>query len=614
MILLLLTAAFAAPFSSPGGKVELPWNDFQSLYQKGLAPETPPEKAPRDVTIDRATYNGRLVGTGDDAYAVFKLSLKGAVHKEKGWVTVPLLSTGAALRSAKIDGKEAAIFLQDGFYTLVTNKPGTFAAELEFSVSLFSADGETGLSLPMVPSGATEVGFTVDNDEALDFVIAGARGQTATTSGRARTVTAAVPSLGALAVSWQRAIPEGEKEAAKAARVYAETNVLVGVSEGITQATARVAYTVLHTGVDTLRVELPGDVTVLDVTGPGIRDWTLVPGPGEQPGSAAVNVINVKLNYAALGSYALAIEYERALAGATSLPMPRVLDVTREKTWIGVDARSAVELVAGEAKGATPVDVRELPASLVGQTDYPVLLAWKARGGVVSIPLEVKSHPDVDMLVTLVDSAVADTLVTADGRRMTRVRYGVRNNRRQFLRLALPKDAEVWSASVAGRGVKVAAGEGGVLVPLVRSDAAGGAMTGFLVEVIYVESGAPLADGRGELRVDLPRVDAPTSQLQWSVHFPEDATIAQKSFEGTVRNVEYFSRAPELPSDAVVNAQVQGHVRRSVQSQDEAGALGQGVEPVRVELPLSGQINTFEKMLVLDEELWVSFDYRRRER
>ena len=51
------------------------------------------------VDIDRATYNGRLVGTGDDAYAVFKLSLKGAVHKEKGWVTVPLLSTGAALRS-----------------------------------------------------------------------------------------------------------------------------------------------------------------------------------------------------------------------------------------------------------------------------------------------------------------------------------------------------------------------------------------------------------------------------------------------------------------------------------------------------------------------------------
>lgn len=607
MILALLAAALAAPtFSSPGGKVELPWNDFQTLYQKGLAPEKQPEKAPRAYTLDRAVYTGRLVGKGDDAYAIFKLSLKGAVHAREGWTTLPLLSTNAALRSAKIDGKDAAIFLDSGNYTLITDRTGAFSAELEFSVSLFTADGSSGLSLPMVPSGATEVTFTVEDDEALDFTIAGARGTNETSNGRSRTVTAAVPSLGALAVSWQRAVPEDQKaqEAAKQARVYAETNVLVGISEGVTQGTARVAYTVLHKGVDTFRVQLPADVTVLDVTGPGLREWT----------SDASGVVTAALNYEAVGSYLLAIEYERALAGATTLPMPKVLDVTREKTWIGVDARSAVELVAGQATGATPVDVRELPASLVGQTDHPVLLAWKARGGDVKIPLEVKSHPDVDMLVTLVDSAVADTLVTADGRRMTRVRYGVRNNRRQFLRLDLPEGAEVWSASVAGRGVKVAAGEGGVLVPLVRSDAAGGAMTGFLVELIYVESGAPLADGKGELTVDLPRVDAPTSQLQWTVWFPGDAKIKDKSQEGSVRHVEGFSAAPQLPSDAVVSQQVQRSVGRAVQNQDAAGALGQGVEPVRVELPLSGQIQTFEKMLVLDERLWVSFDYVRKVR
>lgn len=605
MILLLLAAALAAPtLNSPGGQVTLPWNDFQSLYQKGLAPETPPEKAPRDYTLDRAWYTGGLVGEGDDAYALFRVTLKGAVHKDKGWVTIPLLSTNVALRSAKIDGKDAAIYLDNGHYTLVTNRPGTFTAELEFSVSLFSADGSSGLSFPLVPTGATEVSFTVNAEDALDFEIAGARGKTEVSNGRARTVTAAIMSWGSLAISWQREIPEQEQEAAKAARVYAETNVLVGVSEGVMQGTARVAYTVLHKGVDTLRVQLPADVTVLDVQGPGLRDWTQAPD----------GTITAKLNYEALGSYLLSVDYERALAGSTNVPMPKVLDVTREKTWIGVDARSALELVAGQAEGATPVDVRELPASLVGQTDYPVLLAWKARGGDVKIPLEVKSHPDVDMLVTLVDSAVADTLVTADGRRMTRVRYGVRNNRRQFLRLALPEGAEVWSASVAGRGVKVAAGEGGVLVPLVRSDAAGGAMTGFLVEVIYVENGAPLADGHGELRVELPRADAPTSQLQWSVYFPDDAKIKRREHDGTVRKVEYFSSAPQLPSDAVVSQQVQRNVQQAVASQDQAGALGQGVEPVRVELPLSGQVLAYEKMLVLDEPLWVSFGYVRRER
>ncbi|MDP2305822.1 MAG: hypothetical protein Q8P18_07320 [Pseudomonadota bacterium] len=614
MILLLLSMAsmaLASPsLNSPGGEVTLPWNDFQTLYQKGLAPEKPPEKAPLDYTLDRASYTGRLVnsrpgGDDEDGYGLFKLTLRGSVHKDKGWVTIPLLSTSAALRSAKVDGRDAAIFLRDGFYTLVTNRTGPFTAEIEFSTGLFTADGETGLSLPMAPSGATEVTFTVEGDDAIDFEIAGARGQTASALGKSRTVTAAIPSLGSLAVSWQRALPEVEKEAAKLPRVYAETNVLIGVSEGVMQGTARVNYTVLHKGVDTLRVQLPTDVTVLDVQGPGIRDWA----------QSADGTITVKLNYDALGAYLLSVDYERPLTGNAILPTPKVLDVAREKTWIGVDARSALELVSGEATGAVPVDVRELPASLVGQTDYPVLLAWKARGGDVKIPLEVKSHPDVDMLVTLVDTAVADTLVTPDGRRMTRVRYGVRNNRRQFLRLSLPEGAEVWSASVAGRGVKVAAGEGGgVLVPLVRSDASGGALTGFLVELIYVENGAPLADGRGELRVDLPRADAPTSQLQWTVYFPENAKVQKKGHEGTVRQVPYFSSAPQLPSDATVGPQAQGNAQRAAQNQEGAGALGQGVEPVRVELPLAGQVHTYEKMLVLDEPLWVSFGYVRHER
>ncbi|MDP2312977.1 MAG: hypothetical protein Q8P41_08735 [Pseudomonadota bacterium] len=606
LLLSLLGSALAAPtLNIPGGEVTLPWNDFQTLYQKGLAPEKPPEKAPLDYTLDRATYTGRLVGKGDDAYALFKLTVRGNVHKDKGWVTLPLLSTGAALRTAKVDGKDAPIFLRDGFYTLITNKPGAFTAELEFSTNLVSADGETGFAVPMAASGATEVTFTVEDDDALDFEIAGARGQTATTSGKSRTVSAAVPSLGALAVSWQRALPEEVAEAAKTARVYAETNVLVGVSEGVVQGTARVSYTVLHHGIDTLRVQLPTDVTVLEVQGAGLRDWS----------QAADGTITAKLNYEALGAYLLSIDYERALTGTSVLPTPKVLDVTREKTWIGVDARSALELVSGVATGAVPVDVRELPASLVGQTDYPVLLAWKARGGDVKIPLEVKSHPDVDMLVTLVDSAVADTLVTPDGRRMTRVRYGVRNNRRQFLRLSLPEGAEVWSASVAGRGVKVAAGEGGgVLVPLVRSDASGGALTGFLVELIYVENGAPLAVGHGDLRVELPRADAPTSQLQWTVYFPADAKVSRKDHDGTVRQVEYFSSAPQLPSDATVSQQAQGNVARAAQNQDVSGALGQGVEPVRVELPLAGQVHTYEKMLVLDEPLWVSFGYKRKDR
>jgi len=596
-LLLLLAAAHAATL--PTAQVTLPWSDFQTLYERGQAPKDPPIVAPRDYTLNSAAYSGKVVGDGDDAYASLHATIRGEVLKEKGWSAVPLLSASTALRSARVNGKEAAVYLENGYYTLVTDTPGAFTVELDFAAGLTTSDAETFFSFDLAPSGATTVAFSLDTADALDFDVANARGVTERTAGQTHTVEAVLPSTGSLAVSWQRKVVE---EKAQEARVYAETQTLVGVSDGVLAAHATVNYTVLHKGVQTLRVKVPTNVTVLDVQGAGIRDWK----------EDATGTLTVALNYEALGGYALGIDYERPL-GNGNLPLVSVLDVARESDWIGVDARSALELVAGTATGATPVDVRELPASLVGQTDFPVLLAWKARGGDVQIPLEVKSHPDVDMLVTLIDTAMADTLVTVDGRRMTHMRYAVRNNRNQFLRVSLPTGAEVWSASVAGRGVKVAKGDNGILIPLVRSDASGGALSAFLVDLVYVENGEALGTS-GTARAELPRADAPTSELQWTVYFPADAKLQRKSWDGTVRHVDYFSAQPQLPTDATVSSRDMEDVQNAVQGQQMAGTLGQGVEPVEVNLPLSGQQTYFEKMLVLDEPLWVSFDYTRKVR
>ncbi len=593
LALATLTPAYAA---EPRAEVTLPWNDFKTLYDKGQAPKDPPAVAPLAYTLDHATYTGKVVGTGDDAYALLHVTIRGRMLRDNAWASVPLLSTNSALKSAKVNGQDAAIYLNNGFYTLVTNQKGMFVAELDLAMALMTADGETGFALPLAPTGATEVSFTVESPDKVALSVAGGRGVVQGDVGTEHTVSAVVPSLGSLAISWQKEVKELLAEKLKP-RVYAESQVLVGVSEGFLQGRANVNYTILHKGVDHVRVHVPTDVTVLDVQGPGLSDWKV---------DAAGN-IDVALNYEALGAYRLTVDYERALSGATQVPLVTALDVARSVTWVGVDARSAVEVVAGTATGAVPVDVRELPAALVGQTDFPVLLGYKSRDASAVIPLEVRTHADVDMLVTLVDSAIIDTLVTADGRRMTHLQYAVRNNRNQFLRMKLPENAEVWSATVAGRGVKVAKGDGGVLVPLVRSDASSGALSAFLVDLVYVEAGAELGES-GTARIALPSVNAPTSQLQWTVYFPDNAKVAKNSFAGSIRHVEWYSTAPQLPSNATVTERDRQAVKNAAAGM--ADTMGQGVEPVDVQLPLAGKAIYFEKMLALDEDLWASFDYR----
>lgn len=597
LITLLLALPLASAASVENGSVTLPWQDFQSIYQKGQ--EKPPEVAPtspRDYTLDNTAYTGQVLGQGDDAWASFKLSVRGQVLKQKGWTLVPLLSTRAALRKATIAGKDAPIFVNGDYYTLVTNQTGAFTVDLEFGLSLSTADGETALALPLAPAGASTLNFSLESTEAVDFKLANGRGQNVTRAGNTWRVDAALPGTGSLALSWRRDLPEQAAEQKQAARIYAESQLLVGVAEGVLQCNAVVEYTVLHQGVETFRVQLPKDVTVLDVKGAGIRDWT----------TDASGVILVSLNYAAEGAYRLTIDYERAISA--ELPIPRVLDVARESMFVGVDARSAVELVAGQATGAVPIDVRELPPAILGRTDFPVLLAYKARGSEVKIPLDVRTHPDVDMLVTLVDAAVAEVLVTPDGRRMVKVQYAVRNNRNQFLRLQMPEGAEIWSASVGGKPVKVARSNESILIPMLRSDSSSGALSGFLVELVYVEKGSPLAEGRGALEVQLPTTNAPTSQVQLSVYMPSEARYVKRSDEGSLRHVEWFSSAPSLPQLA---PEVEAQARRemAVTGNAQAATLAQGVDPVQVNIPLAGVVRYYEKTLALDEKLSASFEY-----
>ena len=84
-----------------------------------------------------------LVGLGviDDEAALFTASLQVEVHQTEGWVTVPLLPTTVGLERATLGGKDAPIFLQGGWYTLVTDRKGAFTVDLEFASMVHESNG-----------------------------------------------------------------------------------------------------------------------------------------------------------------------------------------------------------------------------------------------------------------------------------------------------------------------------------------------------------------------------------------------------------------------------------------------------------------------------------------
>jgi hypothetical protein len=580
-------------------KVRIPWQEFKALLVWSIEKKKAPEAAPppTDWMIAAAVYEGQLTKDG----AIFDATFHVRILKEKDWKTIPLLPASVAVQEATLP-PGAYLRLSGGFYELITDQTGALEVKVKFSTAVAESAGSNTASFERVPSGTSIVKLTV-GQAGVDVTVAGAQSLVKTEDADGTHVTAALPAGAPVRVGWERAIPEAEKVPPK---LYAETKTLIAVADGLLVCRQRVDYNILHTGVRVLTLKVPAGASILEVTGNRVRDWRVA---GEE--------LTVSLSYEALGAYTLNLVYEKATgdlqAEGLSLPVLHASDVVREKGHIGVVALANVELSSPSLKGATAIDVRELPPELLGMTAQPVLLAYRYVAEDFDIALAVKKHEDVSVLVTIVDSGVITTMQTLDGRRITKVTYNVRNNRNQFLRLAMPPGVEIWSASVSGRAVRPAKDEAErVLLPLVRSEGASSGLAAFPVEIVYVEKGQTPPPA-GTLEIRLPKASEPTTHLMVNLYLPKEGRYTKgwsnvPAIESPLTVVKAFRQlfggAAAMEAEQAAMA-----LQQAAQAQADASAAGAGATPIRVNLPLDGQLFRLEKILVLDEDLFIRVNY-----
>ena len=161
------------------------------------------------------------------------------------------------------------------------------------------------------------------------------------------------------------------------------------------------------------------------------------------------------------------------------------------------------------------------PAHL--QRQSPSLIAFRlqpAEGkSLRTLSLNVARYTPQAVLTANIEEADYSTLVTADGKMLVQSRFAVRNNQRNFLKLSLPANAVLWSASVAGRPVRPGrAPDGSLLLPLEKTRS-GDEAPAFVVEVSYLDQ-TPAWSDRGHIRISLVAVDLPISRSRLLLHHP----------------------------------------------------------------------------------------------
>jgi len=587
----------------PGTTIDLPWQEFKALLDWHVKQQTPKvTPPPAEYIVTAAEYAGKI----GEKSATFTLALKLTILREKGWKRIPVLPGNVAIVSSTMQPADG-VYLNaaSGRYELLTEKSGAVEAAIEFSVNVTKSAGINRVQFDRAHPGSSVLDLEIDQPD-VDVKVAGAQSQMPKPVPGKTAVAAAIPSGTPVQVTWERALPEVAKVPPK---LYAETRALVAVGDDMLLCRETVNYNILHTPVRGLKLSVPAGVSVLTVSGGNVQDWRV---------DAANNELSVILRGEAIGAYALHISYERTGKGDAEVPVIRPAGVERERGYVGVVALTNVELSAGAIEGAAQIDARRLPADIAAMTNQPILLAFRYVGERLSLPLLVKKHEEIGVLVTIADSAMFTGMQLNDGRRMTKAVYSVRNNRNQFLRMRMPATAEIWSVSVGGNPVSPARDEqGNVLLPLIRSASASQELTSFPVEIVYVETPAAVAPERGTLHVELPTCYVPVMHVMYSFYAPAegDYTVGwgRPGFSGPMELVEGFAeKRAEGAAVVQVDAQAQAQqMAEQFEQRAQAAVTAAGATPIRVRLPVNGKLFRLEKLLALPQDkLFFDVAYR----
>jgi hypothetical protein len=367
----------------------------------------------------------------------------------------------------------------------------------------------------------------------------------------------------------------------KQGRFDATIDTLVSLGDVTMKASATVEIDVKSGTILDLRLRVPSDVNVLGVSGPSLRNHDVA--EIEDGGQ----VIEMQFTREMDGQFRIEVNYERIMDSEASdslVPIISVAEAEVEHGRIAIEALTAVEVRTTTVERLSSVDINELPRQLVLKTTNPILLAYRYVNAKppIRLALKITRHKAIDVQVAAIERAHYKSLVTRDGLVVSTARFTVRNSRRQFLRLSLPPESQVWSVFVDGKPEKPAYatdGEGAdgsvVLVKMINS------ARGFPVDIVYATPIQSI-DGLGKLSSRLPRPDMVVTHSRWDVFLPIGPRYyaLDTTMDPVLRGLRVNPR--------VAGGEVMAGASEAYQAQ-----MGQ---PLRIVVPTQGVHFAFEKL------------------
>ena len=542
------------------GNVTLPLEEYNRLLE--LANKFPRrvESAPLPYTIKR----------GDLKLRVASEMVTGAVQLQgetfnKGETKVALTS-GMTILDARQEGRVLPLEQEGGTQTAILAGPAEFTVVLDAGLPLNIETGRASFQLPVPSAGSVRLTLEVPGDHTNVKLAPGLITNRSSANGVTTIEATLVP--GQLANIWWATREVITPVAPREVRFLSNIKTLVSVSEADIRLAVLADINVIQGDPTQFELEVPAGYEVTGTSGASVDSSDVQSG-----------VLRLKVNAPTQRTHQFLISMEKAV-GVTKADVPflTIKNSQRETGELLVEGVGTMELTATEGGSLKRMDIKETNPYLRSLARSPLQAAFRYHRQPTenpSLALEWTRFPDTSVLAAIAERAVVTTLVTTEGRSLTEVKLTIKNQVQPFLKVDLPKDANIVSAEVAGEKVKPVEGADGQRVPLLRP---GFRPTGsYEVSFVFMHSGAPFAK-KGGSEISLPKMDIPITVLQWEVFLPEQYKVKDFGGDALAANL--------LPASATADE----FSNLSLYAKITPGVAGGGISPLQL---LPGQIGGY---------------------
>jgi hypothetical protein len=621
-IMLLFATVVSAKSSqdatSSDSRVYVPWEEFKGIVDRLSEPDTVTKEidvAPVDYVLTSSEIKGSVIDNKSARFTVLLnlTVLPGALLRDNGWISIPLgtVNSTSILGSVTLQGKPLPLTTDNNEYRILLSKAGSYAIELTYHCNISGSEGTNRIELYLPKTMASKLVFTIPEAHA-DVVVNGLKTVTQK-AGSGLQVTTAISLAQNLQIEYTPigTVQEGGDDTNRVTpRVYATTGLLVDIKENQIKYQYRLDYQIWHKKVTLFAIALPDTYSIEAVEGAGISSWKMERQEGKP-------VLTVHTNFTPEKNYSLTVKFSRKVESTSdrsSVPSLKALNVHRESGCVAIAAQQTMEVSVDDSiNGVTAIDQSELPGWMQERQD--LLMRFKYINPPFTLFLNVKRHSDMPVLVAIADSVKFTTLLTSDGYMLSKIRYQLRNNHKQYLRVKMAGGWRLWSALIDGGPVMPAsAGDDELLVPM-RKMSADDNTGGFVLELVYWREWKKMGF-IGRFEFNMPVIDVNSQHIDGLICVPKEFRYA--SFGGSLKKTgtsigsEYFMSSMNNTSSY---SDQQRMKRFSMAANQQMGKSRQGLAltlPVEITVPAAGIQHRFTKNLTISgEKVECHFSFRK---